>query len=105
MIKKAIQIDSNDNVATTTSHGVAGEQIDVLNPNGDIIHEINPSENVNFGHKIALKNFEIDDEIIKYGEIIGVASKPIKLGDWVHTHNVNSARMHTSGENVRGITS
>jgi len=105
MIKKAIQIDSNDNVATTTSHVVAGEQIDVLNPKGDVIHEIIPSENVNFGHKIALKNFEIDDEIIKYGEIIGVASKPIKLGDWVHTHNVNSARMHTSGENVRGITS
>ena len=105
MIKKAIQIDSNDNVATTTSHVVAGEQIDVLNPNGDVIHEIIPIENINFGHKIALKNFEINYEIIKYGEIIGGASKPIKLGDWVHTHNVNSARMHTSGENVRGITS
>jgi len=52
-----------------------------------------------------LKDLKLAEPIIKYGEIIGVASKPIKVGEWVHTHNVNSARMHTAGEQVKGITS
>ena len=105
MSKKAIQIDAKDNVATTTSIVEAGEELEVLSPNGDIILKTKPVEEIIFGHKIALKDLKVGDEIIKYGEVIGVASKPIKVGEWVHTQNVNSARMHTPGENVKGITS
>lgn len=105
MSKKAIQIDAKDNVATTTSIVEAGEEIEVLSPNGDIILKTKPVERIIFGHKIALKNLKVGEEIIKYGEVIGVASKSIKVGEWVHTQNVNSARMHTPGETVKGITS
>jgi altronate dehydratase small subunit len=105
MSKKAIQIDAKDNVATTTSIVEAGEKLEVLSPNGDIILTAKPVERIIFGHKIALKDLKVGDEIIKYGEVIGVASKPIKTGEWVHTQNVDSARMHTPGEQVKGITS
>ena len=105
MSKKAIQVDAKDNVATTTSIVEAGEEVEVLSPNGEIILKTKPVEKIIFGHKIALKNLKKDDAIIKYGEVIGVASKPIKIGEWVHTQNVNSARMHTPGEEVKGITS
>jgi altronate dehydratase small subunit len=105
MSKKAIQIDTADNVATTTSNVRAKEIIEVLNPNGDIILTTRPVERIMFGHKLALKEIAKNDNIIKYGEIIGVASKPIKIGEWVHTHNVNSARMHTLGNEVKGVTS
>ena len=105
MSKKAIQIDARDNVATTTSIVEAGEELEVLSPNGDIILTAKPVERIIFGHKIALKDLKVGDEIIKYGEVIGVASKPIKTGEWVHTQNVDSARMHTPGEQVKGITS
>ena len=105
MSKKAIQIDAKDNVATTTSIVEAGEVLEVLSPNGDVILKAKPVERIIFGHKIALKDLKVGDEIIKYGEVIGVASKPIKTGEWVHTQNANSARMHTPGENVKGITS
>jgi altronate dehydratase len=105
MPKKAIQIDSVDNVATTTSIVEAGEIIEVLNPNGNIILTAKPIEKIISGHKIALKELTVDEKIIKYGEVIGVASKPIKVGEWVHTHNLNSARMHTPGNKVKGITS
>jgi hypothetical protein len=33
---------------------------------------------------------------MKYGEVIGVASKQIAVGEWVHTHNVESGRLPTS---------
>lgn len=105
MSKKAIQIDAKDNVATTTSIVEAGEVLEVLSPNGDVILKAKPVERIIFGHKIALKDLKVGDEIIKYGEVIGIASKPIKTGEWVHTQNVDSARMHTPGETVKGITS
>ena len=105
MSKKAIQIDHMDNVATVTSDVRAGEQVEVLSPAGEIILEAKPVEDIMFGHKLALKAFKTGDQVIKYGEIIGVASKPIKVGGWVHTQNVNSARMHTAGEEVKGVTS
>jgi hypothetical protein len=105
MSKKAIQIDAADNVATTTSNIEVEEKVDILNPNGEIILTTKPVEKIFFGHKIALKNISINGKIIKYGEVIGVASKPIAIGEWVHTHNVNSARMYTPGDEVKGITS
>jgi altronate dehydratase small subunit len=105
MSKKAIQIDARDNVATTTDIVEAGEKLEVLSPDGEIILETEPVERIIFGHKIALKPLKKDEPIIKYGEVIGLASKPIKVGEWVHTHNVNSARLHTAGEEVKGITS
>lgn len=105
MSKKAIQIDANDNVATTTNIVEAGEELEVLSPNGAVILKTKPVEKIIFGHKIALKDLKKDEEIIKYGEVIGIASKSIKIGEWVHTQNVNSARMHTPGETIKGITS
>ena len=105
MSKKAIQIDTADNVATATCLVEAGEMVEVLSPNGEIILTTKPVEKIIFGHKIALKDIAFNEKIIKYGEVIGIASKPIKVGEWVHTQNVNSARMHTPGDEVKGITS
>lgn len=95
-MKKAIQIDKTDNVATVTEEVVKGERLEVLSPDGKVILEVVPKEKVIFGHKIALKSFSPKDEIIKYGEIIGVASVDIQIGQWVHTHNVESGRLPTS---------
>ena len=104
MSKKAIQVDSKDNVATATSIVEADEEVEVLNPNGDVVLKTKPVERIMLGHKIALKNLKVDDEVIKYGEVIGVASREIKVGQWLHTHNVNSARMNIEGIEVRGVT-
>ncbi len=42
------------------------------------------------GHKFALRDIPEGEYVIKYGEIIGRATKDIKEGEWVHTHNVKS---------------
>lgn len=49
-------------------------------------------EDVSFGHKVALVDFESGDDVVKYGETIGKATEPIESGEWVHTHNCESAR-------------
>jgi len=95
-MKKAIQIDEKDNIVTATSNFESGETVEVLSPEGEIIDTPKTVSAIPFGHKIALINFNKNDHVIKYGEIIGVASQPIKAGEWVHTHNVESATVPTS---------
>jgi len=48
------------------------------------------------GHKFALRDHAEGDAIIKYGIKVGIASQPIKTGDYVHTHNMRSYRWEAS---------
>ncbi len=98
MVKKAIQIDEKDNVATTTGEVDAGEALEVISPDGRVILRPRVSEPIPFGHKLAIKPIKKGENIVKYGEVIGVATQPIEAGAWVNTHNVGSARMPTSGK-------
>jgi altronate dehydratase small subunit len=93
---KAIQIDDSDNVATVTSEVSKGEQVEVLSPEGSLLLRAKSMGDVPFGHKIALKPLAKGEEIVKYGEVIGVASAGIEVGEWLHTHNVESIRVPTS---------
>ena len=97
MGNKAIQIDERDNVATATGDVEAGEQLEVIGSDGEVILKPKVSETIPFGHKLAIKPVKKDENIVKYGEVIGVASKPIPAGAWVHTHNVGSARLPSRG--------
>ncbi|MDP3945767.1 MAG: galactarate dehydratase [Lutibacter sp.] len=49
-----------------------------------IIEGIQLIQNVPMGHKIALLNIAEGEKIIRYGETIGYANKPIKAGEWVN---------------------
>lgn len=97
-MKKAVQLDDGDNVATVTDDVRKGEIVEVLSPEGDVILEAKPTEDIVFGHKLSLRELRKGEQIIKYGEVIGVASKKIDVGDWVHTQNVESGRLPTSKE-------
>lgn len=61
---------------------------------GDIINlgdsQITLSEDIPRGHKFALRDIAKEENIIKYGVPIGHATKDIKKGEWVHTHNVKT---------------
>lgn len=83
---RALQMSQDDNVATALAE---------LNPSMVITTEtttISIDSKIPFGHKFALKPISSGDDIYKYGEIIGRATKPIQPGDWVHTHNCESTR-------------
>lgn len=95
-LKKAIQIDSRDNVATLTSNAAAGEEVNILSPEGTVIVRLVALEAIPSGHKVAMSDIERGERVLKYGETIGLASKRIKSGTWVHIQNVESAAVPTS---------
>ena len=51
------------------------------------------TEAVPFGHKLALTDIAAGQQIIEYGQPVGIAIKDIRQGDHVHVHNVRSARL------------
>ncbi|MCF1709925.1 altronate dehydratase family protein [Tabrizicola sp. J26] len=40
------------------------------------------------GHKIAIRAIAEGENVLRYGQIIGVATRPIAAGEHVHTHNL-----------------
>ena len=52
--------------------------------------EIEIKEGIKRGHKIAITDMDANDNVIKYGYPIGHATKDIKIGEWVHTHNIKT---------------
>ncbi|WP_238993210.1 UxaA family hydrolase [Nocardioides caldifontis] len=48
------------------------------------------------GHKVALRDITAGEDVIEYGVRTAIASADIKKGDYVHVHNVRSARWQNS---------
>ena len=90
MKQKAIVLNPKDNVATVLTDLKAGDilKLDVAGET----REIKLTADIPFGHKFSLSQIEPNSPVIKYGEVIGVASTTIKPGDYVHIHNVVSTR-------------
>ena len=49
-------------------------------------------QDIPLGHKIALVDASKGEEVVKYDESIGTASRAIKKGQHVHTQNLKTAR-------------
>lgn len=86
MKKYAKQIMTKDNVATCVADVAAGEDVYVKAEGKETCYKAN--SNIDFGHKIAVKPIKTGEFLFKYGTEIGKATQDIKVGDWVHTHNV-----------------
>jgi altronate dehydratase small subunit len=82
---KAVLVNDKDNVVTIVSDVKKGEDIVYRVASGT--KQIKSSEEVPYGHKVALVAIAKGGDIIKYGEAIGRASSDISPGQWVHTHN------------------
>jgi len=50
------------------------------------------TNDIPYGHKIALTDIPKGEAIVKYGEQIGIATTDIRAGQHVHVHNVESTR-------------
>jgi (2R)-sulfolactate sulfo-lyase subunit alpha len=48
------------------------------------------------GHKVALRDVAEGDDVIEYGVRVAIAKSDIRTGDYVHVHNVRSARWQNS---------
>ena len=83
-LRSYIIMNSNDNCATAL--------IDLFKNSKLQLHggSIRINQNIPMGHKFALNNITDGDLVKQYGQSIGVATKEIKKGDWIHTHNLTS---------------
>ncbi len=88
---KLILLSPKDNIYIVSGDILAGETLLV---NGE---EVSLSVNVSMGHKIARQEINKDQEIIKYGFPIGVATVDIKKGSHAHIHNIRSNHTKTYG--------
>ena len=83
---KFITTDPKDNVTTARIE----VQTDTILSTDD--KTIKTKELIPFGFKMALKDINKGDPVIKYGQRIGIATQNIAIGELVHTHNLSGER-------------
>jgi altronate dehydratase small subunit len=87
----AIKLHDDDNVASVFDLVEAGATVLVVDKTGTS-YELKVVDNIPYGHKIALEQIEIGEQVTKYGEEIGIATAVITVGEHVHVHNIESIR-------------
>lgn len=78
----AVVINDHDSVAVARRDLEAGLELAV--PGGSITL----AQPVPQGHKVAIRAVAKGQPVYKYGQVIGVATVPIEIGDYVHVDNV-----------------
>lgn len=82
--REFIRINPHDKVAVALKPLEQGRTVDV-----DGI-EVKLLEDIPQGHKFALCDIKAGEQVIKYGNPIGIAKEDIKKGSWIHTHNMKT---------------
>ncbi|MGO4831300.1 UxaA family hydrolase, partial [Rhizobiaceae sp. 2RAB30] len=76
---RTLRLSGEDNVVVAADRIEAGT---------NVVAGVETRQRIPFGHKIAARPIAEGEAVVKFGQIIGFASKPIAPGDWVHEHNV-----------------
>lgn len=80
----------HDKVAVALEYILAGRVVTVKCQDQTFVVEL--KEPIEFGHKFAVDEVKKGQEILKYGEVIGLAIKDIAIGEHVHVHNLEGKR-------------
>jgi len=88
--KKAIIMAVADSVAIALDDLAPGDRVKIRSLLQEIVGELEVSDSVPYGHKLSVKPLTKGSEVIKDGEVIGVASQSISQGEHVHIHNIVS---------------
>ena len=85
--QKFILLHPKDNTITALRDLVKGEEI-IIEQEGTQ-ERILLRDPVAYAHKAARIHVSKGSDVVKYGEVIGVATDHIQPGDHVHVHNVD----------------
>lgn len=77
-----IHIHPDDNVLVAARPIEAGSRI-YVNGQALEVHDDIPA-----GHKLALTDLDAEEQVFKYGHVIGQTSEPVRRGAWIHSHNL-----------------
>ncbi len=89
--KIALKLDAGDNAAVTLADLRAGESC-LVRGDGAAEYALTATQDVAFGHKIALADLAADAPVYKYGEEIGRMKEALAMGGWIHSHNMYCER-------------
>lgn len=89
---KALAHKQGDDVAVAVAPIAAGEEILIVYLDDDGERTIRAQADVPYGHKVALRALEAGAPVTEYSTQVGVTRTAIAPGDYVHTHNVKTAR-------------
>jgi (2R)-sulfolactate sulfo-lyase subunit alpha len=91
-VHKILNHQAGDDVGVATAGIDAGEQVEgvFMDETGTV--ELEAAAPVPLGHKIAIRDCSAGDDVIEYGVRIGIATETFRPGDYVHVHNLKSAR-------------
>jgi (2R)-sulfolactate sulfo-lyase subunit alpha len=85
--------DPQDSVAVVVVEGIkAGQTLTGLILDEDRTITLPCIQDIPLGHKVALKDMNVGDTVIKYGVDIGKVVAPIKTGQHAHVHNIKTKR-------------
>lgn len=88
-VSKTIMVmHTDDNVGVCLRELKAGEMISFDHAGSQSQVQLKTRDPIPLGHKVALNDIQPGKPIVKYGEIIGKATKSITAGQHVHIHNV-----------------
>ncbi len=86
---KILIIERDDNVAIALSELTSGSILYLDNKENSKLVVKSP---IPVGHKIAIFDIKKGCNVIKYGEVIGAATKDIEKGELVDSENLESIR-------------
>jgi (2R)-sulfolactate sulfo-lyase subunit alpha len=81
-----------DAVGVAVAEIEADERVEGVFMDDDARFHIDARDAVPFGHKIAIADIAAGGPVLEYGISIGVAPTGLTTGEYVHTHNLRSAR-------------
>jgi (2R)-sulfolactate sulfo-lyase subunit alpha len=85
--------DASDTVAVVVVEGVkAGMALTGWAMDDDRTVALQARQDIPIGHKIALKDMDAGDTVLKYGMDIGRVVAPIRAGEHAHVHNIRTKR-------------
>jgi LDH2 family malate/lactate/ureidoglycolate dehydrogenase len=88
---RAVLLAANDDVAAVLDAAPVGAVVEVtLGTSGEAVTQLATSQDIPFGHKIAVQDIAAGEVIHRYGFPIGVATAQISRGEHVHAHNMRS---------------
>ena len=83
-MKPWIKIHRDDNVLIALTQLEEGSLLEVDG------QEVLVTQSIENGHKMALEDIAVGENVVKYGSPIGHAKEAIRAGQWVHSHNLKT---------------
>lgn len=84
-MKRCLKINAADNVAVALAEDLSRGETVVVGQ-----QEVVLQDDIACGHKFALQDMALGDNVIKYGYPIGHLTRPVRRGEWIHSHNLST---------------